>query len=399
MCDGLSRLVVVGDVRVPRIGGRFERVGAAGRLVIEVDPATPHRVTREGRAVLIRFDADLLDVAPFTGLANDFVASTRVDGLTIRIDPGSAVATANTSDDRDQVNVTVDLLPPAPVAPPPPPPPPPAPVARPTTAPPPQDAAPAPVAPPPLSTMHTVVIDPGHGGDDEGAKGAAGSKEKDVVLQVARRLKAAIEARWGLHVLLTREGDENVPIDQRTALANNNKADLFISLHANESSRPAVRGAQVLTLGLDDYKDPSRQFVARNAPVPVLGGGMRALDPVPWDVAQIPFIASSSQLAEALVKHLGERQVPLYSPGHTEGPMRVLVGANMPAVLLEMGFLTNKDDELALVGVDVPGAIVEALLAMIADQRAGVGATHEPSDHPGPLPAPPPTRQPSLNHD
>jgi N-acetylmuramoyl-L-alanine amidase len=103
--------------------------------------------------------------------------------------------------------------------------------------------------------LRTIIIDAGHGGQDTGAVGAGGAKEKDVTLQMARRLKAAIEGRLGLRVLLTRDNDDEVTIDRRTELANNNKADLFISLHVNWSSRPAAHGAQIYTLSLEGYHD------------------------------------------------------------------------------------------------------------------------------------------------
>src|SRR5207244_2902907 len=111
-----------------------------------------------------------------------------------------------------------------------------------TDAPPPAIAPPTPTAAPPLDLsllgpatggLRTIVIDPGHGGEDEGVKGAGGTKEKDLVLAVARRLKAAIEGRLGVRVVLTREDDHNVALVNRAAIANNSKAALFISLHAN----------------------------------------------------------------------------------------------------------------------------------------------------------------------
>src|SRR6185436_4314173 len=95
----------------------------------------------------------------------------------------------------------------------------------------------------PSSRLRTITIDPGHGGNDEGVHGTNGAKEKDLVLAVSRRAKAAIESRLGVRVLLTREDDRNVPIDERTAIGNNNKADLFVSIHANASLRPATAGA------------------------------------------------------------------------------------------------------------------------------------------------------------
>ena len=108
---------------------------------------------------------------------------------------------------------------------------------------------------PPAGGLRAIVIDAGHGGDDTGAKGAQGTLEKNVTLSVARRLKAALEARLGVRVLLTRDGDQAVAPDQRAALANNNKADLFISLHANASLRPGVAGAEVFYLNLAGYGD------------------------------------------------------------------------------------------------------------------------------------------------
>jgi N-acetylmuramoyl-L-alanine amidase len=355
-----SRLIVVGDVRVPKISGRFEPQGPAnGRLVIDVEPPTAHRVTREGRRLVVRFEAAALDASPITNLAPAFVAGARVDGTTFVVDLGPAVAGYSADDSADGTRITIDLLPPTPVAPPPAP-------ARPTPA--------TPVPPVDLSgagTIRTVVIDPGHGGDDEGAHGPAGTKEKDLTLQMARRLKSAIETRMGLRVILTRENDENVPVDRRLAMANNNKADLFISLHANASVRPSVRGAQVLTLSLAEYQD--RVATSSTSPnrVPLVSGGTRVIDAVPWDLAQVPFVDQSTALAAALVRQLTSHNVPLYAKPIVAEPLRPLVGANMPAVMLEMGFLTNAADESALKGA-LSGAILESLVATVGEVRRGL---------------------------
>jgi N-acetylmuramoyl-L-alanine amidase len=219
------------------------------------------------------------------------------------------------------------------------------------------------------------VIDPGHGGDDAGVKGAKGTVEKDYVLQLARRLKGTIEGRLGLRVLLTRDADENVPVDRRIAFANNNKADLFISLHANGSVRAGLQGAQVISLRAQDYlKVPGAPTGPIELPVPVVGGGTRSIDVVPWDLAQMPFAAKSATLSAILVRTLTEKGVPMAPRASAAMPMRVLVGTNMPAVLLEVGFLTNASDEPALLAPDRSGAIVEALMAMIGQVRSGVPA-------------------------
>jgi N-acetylmuramoyl-L-alanine amidase len=109
--------------------------------------------------------------------------------------------------------------------------------------------------------------------------------------------------------------------------------------------------------------------------VPVVGGGTRVIDAMPWDLAQIPHAAQSLTVAGAIVNHLTERSVPLYSRANDQAPLRVLVGANMPAVLIELGFLSNADDERALTSGDVTNAIIEAVVASIADLRNGIPAT------------------------
>lgn len=349
-----SHLVIVGDLRVPQISGHVERDGANAKVTIEMQPATPHRVTREGNRLTIHFDAEALDPTPITGFTGDFVTAAHVDGTSLVLDLGPQAATFDAQDDRDQTHVTISLLAPGQAPKPPPPPP--------------QEAPVIEIARP--GVIRTVVIDPGHGGADEGAHGASGIKEKDLTLALARKVKTTIESRLGLRVLLTRDADEDVPIDRRCALANNNKADLFISLHADASVRPAMRGAQVLTLSLDEYKSRMHD-TSPPVPVPVLGGGTRIIDPVAWDLAQIPFADRSASVGADLVRRLAEKNVPLFGQPAIQAPMRVLLGANMPAVLLEVGFLTNKDDEQALAGADVPNGIVDAIVNTVADQRGG----------------------------
>jgi N-acetylmuramoyl-L-alanine amidase len=346
--------VIVGDLRVPQISGHVERDGTNAKITIEMQPATPHRVTREGKGLVVHFDAEALDATPITGFLSDFVTSAHVDGASLVLDLGPQAASFDTQDDRDQTHVTISLL--APGQPPKPP------------APPPQEAPVIDIARP--GVIRTVVIDPGHGGADEGTHGASGTKEKDLTLAIARKVKTTIESRLGVRVLLTRDADEDVPTDRRCAIANNNKADIFISLHADASVRPSVRGAQVLTLSLDEYKSRLHDTGPR-VPVAVLGGGTRVIDPVPWDLAQIPFADRSASVGADLVRRLAEKNVPLFSQPAVQAPMRVLLGANMPAVLLEVGFLTNKDDEQALAGAEIPNAIVEAVAATVADQRGG----------------------------
>jgi len=237
------------------------------------------------------------------------------------------------------------------------------------------------------NAMHIVAIDPGHGGDDDGVHGVAGTKEKDVVLQIAHRLKTAIETRLQLRVVLTRDGDVNVPLDSRDALANTSRADLFLSLHCNASVRPALRGTEVVTLSPQDYQPPPGPGgKPQPAPPPTLvapvgGGAPRSISPVPWNLAQLAYADKSSAFGATLVRRLTERALPSNTPLRTDAPARVLVGANMPAVLIELGFLTNADEETALNGPEMPDALVGAIVDAIGDVRFGFpagGTAHRP---------------------
>jgi N-acetylmuramoyl-L-alanine amidase len=182
-------------------------------------------------------------------------------------------------------------------------------------------------------------------------------------------------------VLLTRENDESVSIDKRSAFANNNKADMFISLHANAALVPAMRGAQIETLSLEDYQGRG-QPIARGTPVPIIGGGSRSIDIVPWDLAQLPFVDKSTTLGAMLVRQFASHNVPMNAQPAVQAPFRLLVGANMPAAIVEMGFLTNADDEKGFGGA-VPGNIVEAILGAITELRGGFPPSPPPPAGPG----------------
>jgi N-acetylmuramoyl-L-alanine amidase len=356
-----GRVVLVGDVRLPQVTTHFERQGPAGRLIINIQPAAPHQVSRQGNRLTVRFDAVAIDAAPASDLVPEFVTAVRADGTSLVIDLGPSAAT-HRADDRSPTQLHIDLLPPGP-----PPAAEPAPV-RPAA----PDAGPLPVvdvgAP---GVLRTIVIDPGHGGDDAGVTGRGGTVEKDYVLAFARQLKSTIESRIGLRVILTRDRDEDVPFDRRAALANNNKADLFISLHADASVRPTVKGAQVLSLRLDDYGADGATEPTGTA-VTLIGGGSRVIDVLPWDRAQIGFTRHSRVVAETLRRHLTSAGVPLLTTPATELPLRPLVGVSMPAVMVDLGMLSNADDERALNDASRRGTLVDAIMNTIAEIRQGI---------------------------
>ena len=358
-----SRLVLIGSVRVPQVGGRVERTTTGARIVLSIQPATPHRVQRDGNRLTVRFEAAALDATTITGLIPEFVPSTRVDGTALLIDLGPQASMHRAEDDRTKETLTIELLPPVPVAAQPPP----LAAGKPLSgAPPPQiDLAPG---------IRTIVLDPGHGGEDSGVRSPGGALEKDLTLLIARRIKTAIETRLGLRVLLTRDADENVTIDRRTEFANHNNADLFVSLHANASVRPATRGAQVYALDPADYPSTLPPAEVRRRTVPLLGGGTRVIDPMPWELAQLPYAEQSAMFSSFLIQRMTEKSVTLHARASILAPMRVLAGANMPAVLIECGFLTNAQDEVVLTSAEGQSTLIEAVLAAIADVRQGFPA-------------------------
>jgi N-acetylmuramoyl-L-alanine amidase len=228
----------------------------------------------------------------------------------------------------------------------------------------------------------TFVVDAGHGGDEDGARGAAGTLEKNVTLSVALRLKSALESRLGVRVILTRDADRGLGPDERAALANNNKADLFISLHANASVRPAMAGAEVFFLSLDEYGEEGQRVAhGDNAILPVFGGGSRDIEVTLWDLAQARYIDRSASLAQAIEAALREL-VPMSPRPIQQAPFRVLVGANMPAVLVEMAFLTNPQQERDAATDKFQNAVVSALVNGIVRFRDGGAA--RPSGAPAP---------------
>lgn len=367
-----SRLILVGDIRVPRVAGRIEQLGALARLTFDVAPTTKYAVTQEGSRLLVRFEADALDASLPASPGPDLIAAVRPEGPAgIAVELGPRYASFRSSDlpgDRGGLRIVVEVVAKttdAPVAP--------APAAPPADVPPLLDLAPA-------GALRTVVIDPGHGGADLGARGVGGGEEKSVSLAVARRLKGALEARLGVRVILTREGDAALGLDERAAVANNNKADLFISLHANASLRPTAEGAQVFYLSLEEYGDEAQRAASTPAEtVAVFGGGSRNIEVVPWRFAQARHIERSATFARTVEAALRGR-VTMSPRGLQQGPLRVLVGANMPAILIEMGYMTNPAQAGQLASDTYQNAVVQSIVDAVIQFRDGRGVT-------GPAPA------------
>lgn len=367
-----SELVVVGDILVPQVVARYRRDGSQSQLRLMVTPSSEHLIEQIGNRLVLTFEADGLDL-----VVPDFVPDDRLNELRrdegrprLTLELGEAFGTytsAITPALGGSIELIIDLHSPeaaaaTSIA------------SAPIPAPPSADAVvdldlPALSDLPAPPTIRSIAIDPGHGGEDTGTRGPKGTLEKEITLSVARRLRNAIERQLGLRVVLTRTGDTTVALDERAAVANNSRADLFISLHANASVRETATGAEVFHLSLAEYDEQAREALGLlRQPIPVVGGGVRMLDIVPWDMAQLRFVDHSARWAQIVSQELS-RRVPMSRRGLQQAPFRVLVGANMPAALIEMGFISNPNQEAQLASSAFQSAIVDGLLRGIIRYR------------------------------
>jgi len=216
--------------------------------------------------------------------------------------------------------------------------------------------------------LRTIVIDPGHGGAESGALGPSGSQEKELTLILARSLKRQLERRIPVRVVLTRAGDTDLPLDARAALANQHKGDLFISLHLNAAFGPSAHGAETYFLS----REASDQRAAEAA---ALENRSAEDDPeadlqlILWDLAQSYHLAESQRFANLVQEELN-LALGLRDRGVKQAPFRVLMGAAMPAVLVELGFLSNPDEEAKLQTLSYRGELVDALVRAILRFRS-----------------------------
>jgi N-acetylmuramoyl-L-alanine amidase len=228
------------------------------------------------------------------------------------------------------------------------------------------NSTPAPI--PPHGHPVKIVLDAGHGGKDPGASGVAGVAEKDIVLAIARRLRDRLRRELGYQVVMTRDRDVFIALEERTAIANAARADLFISIHANASPNEAAAGIETYYLRNTDDRATLRLAAMENGLRAMAGSGASddgaAL--ILSDMIQNYKIQESTTLAEKVQ----ERLVSGVRRGHDDvndlgvkrGPFYVLVGAGMPCVLAEVGFVTHPIEGQRLVAPDYQALLVDGLL-------------------------------------
>jgi N-acetylmuramoyl-L-alanine amidase len=336
-----QRVLVIGPLAIPKIQVTTFASGELVRVVLEANESVPFRVQQEQSRVTVTVARDLVDVQLQPArLAGGIVSSVQFVGgreNLFAVELGPRFKTLKATEQESPARLVLEFQGP-----------PLAPGEKPALA----------AAPPPRPTpkpsesepaVRTVVIDPGHGGENPGARGPTGALEKDIALSIGRRLRAELVNARGLQVFLTREKDVDVDLDERTAIANNYKADLFVSIHVNASRARGAKGSEVYFLSYQASDDESRRIAhLEGAAEPPPGTTESAdLSLILWDMAQAEHLEESSALASRIQEELA---VVTGSEGRgvKQAPFRVLVGAAMPAVLVEVAFISNPEEEKLL---------------------------------------------------
>ncbi len=218
-----------------------------------------------------------------------------------------------------------------------------------------------------------IVIDAGHGGHDTGTIGPNGLEEKDLVLEVGKRLGKMLETRLGAEVVYTRKDDTFIPLETRTAIANQERADLFISIHANSSHDPAARGVETYYLNFTSSPEALEVAARENA---VSEKSIYELRDLVKKIALKDKIEESREFAgdvqQSLHSGLAAKSPAIRDRGVKKAPFIVLIGANMPSILAEISFVSNPTDEHRLETAEYRQRIADSLYRGVAKYVSGL---------------------------
>jgi N-acetylmuramoyl-L-alanine amidase len=234
--------------------------------------------------------------------------------------------------------------------------------------------------------LRTIVLDAGHGGHDSGAVGPGGLMEKELVLEVTKRVARMLTDRLGVKVLLSRDGDHFVTLRDRTSFANRERADLFVSIHANAHRVVASEGVEVYFLSSEATDNAARQVAAaENSVVQFVkaanggaAGRSEIVKTILWELAQSEFQSESSRLAETVLDSMTE-SLRIPNRGVKQAGFYVLGGAAMPAILIEIGFVTNPREEKRLKDPRYRDEIARAIVSGLADYKRAWDLRARPS--------------------
>jgi len=223
--------------------------------------------------------------------------------------------------------------------------------------------------------VRTIVIDPGHGGKDPGAIGRGGLREKDVTLKLGLMLREKLTREAGARTILTRDADVFIPLEERTAIANSQDADIFVSIHINASPRRAASGIETYILSLSKNEEARRLAARENA---TSTRSVSDLEFILNDLIKTAKTNDSARLAavvqDNLVDGLKKKYSGISSHGVKGAPFYVLVGTKMPAILVEVSFISNPDDEQRLRDEAYLREVVDGISSGIMHYINGSGA-------------------------
>jgi N-acetylmuramoyl-L-alanine amidase len=218
-----------------------------------------------------------------------------------------------------------------------------------------------------LTRMLTIALDPGHGGEDPGAIGRGGSREKDVVLEIAKRLKNRMEQHPNMRVLLTRDGDYFVPLHVRVQKARKVQADLFVSIHADAWIDPAARGSSVFVLSEKGASSTAARWLANKENAADLIGGVnikshdRQLASVLLDLSTTAQISDSLKVGKAVLGEISGIN-KLHKAAVEQAGFAVLKAPDIPSILIETAFISNPEEEAKLTDDDYQDRMADAVL-------------------------------------
>lgn len=315
---------------------------ATTTLVLTLDRATTAVAERvDGGGIVVRFDDASPRLDASSRLRSSRVRSLTSNGQEILVDtsPDVGLLNSHSLDGPPRVILEIGRVYPTPT--------------------------PAPARMVERSGPSPIVIDPGHGGKDTGAVASNGLSERDLTMAVALRLAAELRAR-GHTVRLTREDGDGRALTDRTAIANRLEAKIFVSLHANASTFSSVKGAETYYMSLDDKaSDAAAAATARLENEAASGSDEQSeLDLILWDLAQASALNESAELAVEVQTRLNAL-LELRDRGVKQAPFVVLTGATMPAILVEVGFLSNSAEASRLASAEHQQALASAIAAGI----------------------------------
>jgi N-acetylmuramoyl-L-alanine amidase len=233
-----------------------------------------------------------------------------------------------------------------------------------------------------VARLATIVIDAGHGGEDPGAIGRRGSREKDITLTIAKRLKALVDAEPNMRALLTRDGDYFLPLHTRVDKARKVKADLFVSIHADAFIRPDVRGSSVFALSEKRATSEAARWLASKENEADLIGGVsldgkdRYLAQTLLDLSQTATIDHSLRLGNSVLQRLGAVNI-LHKANVEQASFAVLKAPDVPSILVETAFISNPQEEKRLNDEGYQDKLARAILEGIREYIA----KHPPRPH------------------